>query len=123
MANDAQLREAVARALCTADEQPGGPPWDYVLTMGEPFVKYYYDRADAAIALMRPVIRAETLEEAARVAEESVVQECCGNFDGDYGSLLECCGKPNVTPMYPDEIAAAIRALIPSGVEPSQKDG
>lgn len=55
---------------------------------------------------------AMALEEAARVAQESVVQECCGNFDGDYGSLLECCGKPNVTPMYPDEIAAAIRALI-----------
>lgn len=54
---------------------------------------------------------AMVLEEAAKVAEESVVQECCGNFDGDYGSLLECCGKPNVTPMYPEEIAAAIRSL------------
>lgn len=66
---DEQLREAVARALCTADEQNGGPPWDYVLTMGEPFVEYYYDRADAAIALMRPVIRAEALEEAAQAIE------------------------------------------------------
>lgn len=91
---DEQLREAVARLY---EDRCG--------------VRDFW-LADAVIALLRPVIRAQALEEAARVAQESVVQECCGNFDGDYGSLLECCGQPNVTPMYPEEIAAAIRALI-----------
>jgi hypothetical protein len=47
------LREKVARAICTADEQNGGPPWEYVLTMGKHVVNGYYDRADAAIRALK----------------------------------------------------------------------
>jgi hypothetical protein len=61
----AALREKVAKAICTADEQNGGPPWDYVQTMGKHVVSGLYDRADAAIDMV--------LEEAARVAEDTDV--------------------------------------------------
>ena len=61
-------------------------------------------------------------ERCAKVAEESMTVECCNNpktrclaIDETTGECLrweqECCGSPSVTPHYPDQIAAAIRAL------------
>lgn len=100
---DEQLRKALAKALCRAaypadrfpnlnvDEQATDPHWS--------------EQADAAIALMRPVIRAQALEEAARVVARHYETLCA-----EHRLLLV-------------NRAAAIRALIPSGVEPSQKDG
>ena len=55
------LVERVARAICTADEQNGGPPWDNVKSRLKHADESYRDRARAAIAI--------ALEEAARVCE------------------------------------------------------
>lgn len=87
-----KLREKVAKAICTADEQNGGPPWGMVLTMGKHVVAGLYDRADAAIAVV--------LEEAARVAES---MPCKPGRDGP-------------------QIAAAIRALKSKKEEPGAFD-
>jgi hypothetical protein len=45
--------ERVARAIVTADEQNGGPPWDYLMRQGKHVVGPVYDRARAAIEEMR----------------------------------------------------------------------
>jgi hypothetical protein len=55
-------------------------------------------------------------ERAAKVAEDSVRQKCCGHGRVVYGSRgepvgEECCGNPDIEPMYPDEIASSIRSL------------
>lgn len=71
---------------------------------GDPARVIFKDEVTAIIAIV--------LEEAARVAEASVKQECCMSYVGGYASPPECCGNPDVTPMYPNEIAAAIRAII-----------
>lgn len=65
--------------------------------------------ADAAIA----IIRGETLEESARVAETPVETMCCNNplWNGNPEDQPECCGKPEYRWGDPGEIAAAIRAL------------
>ena len=57
-----ELVEKVARAIADY-ELPVGPGW-------QDRWRDYLGTADAAIALMRPVIRAEALEEAARVVTE-----------------------------------------------------
>lgn len=44
------LEKAVARAIVKADEQNGGPPWDYLMTMGKHVKGPIFDRARAAIA-------------------------------------------------------------------------
>lgn len=54
----------------------------------------------AAIAVMRPVLRAEALEEAAKVADGWVG---CSEWSADTNSGYECASR---------EIAAAIRALM-----------
>ena len=91
----AALVEKVARAICKeyGREPDSLDPW-----MGEhqhPAWEDYEDQATAAIAL----IRAEVLEEAARVAEYR-----CGasEWSAETNSGYECAAK---------EIAAAIRAL------------
>ena len=63
---DEQLREAVARAISDVR----GPLYDGITLEAEK--DRFRAQADAAIALMRPVIRAAALEEAARVAEGPV---------------------------------------------------
>lgn len=62
---DKQLREAVARAMCAADFDLAHDAPDF------------FAYADAAIALMRPVIRAQALEEAAKVAYRAPVMPMC----------------------------------------------
>lgn len=62
-------------------------------------------------------VERETLERAAKVAEDSVRQKCCG-----HGRVVcdtrgepvgeECCGNPDIEPMYPNEIAQSIRSLL-----------
>ena len=89
------LREAVARELANDMGEVVERTW-----------RFYLRGADAAIAVV--------LERAAEVAENSVRQECCGNHLNDGSSFPECCGSPDIVPMYPNEIAAAIRALIPA---------
>jgi hypothetical protein len=59
-----QLIEKVARAICQADEQNGGPPWEYVQTLGKHPVNNLNDRARAAIRVV--------LEEAARQLENPI---------------------------------------------------
>ena len=66
---DEQLREAVARAMCDAVNVEG----TYEETGTLHREKVWLTSADAAIALMRPVIRAETLED--------VVQMLAGRED------------------------------------------
>jgi hypothetical protein len=46
---DQDLVERVARAIALADEQNGGPPWDYLVLMGKHVMGPVYDRARAAI--------------------------------------------------------------------------
>jgi hypothetical protein len=91
------LVERVAKAICTADEQNGGPPWDYVKSRLKHAEEKYRDRARAAIAL--------TLEEAARVAEIYEYDE----LEDDGGTTI----KPS----------AAIRAMIPSGNNTGKSEG
>lgn len=45
--------EKVARAIATADEQNGGPPYEMLMTMGKHVRNDLYDRAKAAIEAMR----------------------------------------------------------------------
>lgn len=45
--------ERVARALVTADERNGGPPWDYVVGLGKHAIAARMDQALAAIEAMR----------------------------------------------------------------------
>lgn len=45
--------EKVARAIATADEQNGGPPYEMLMTMGKHVREGLYDRAKAAIEAMR----------------------------------------------------------------------
>jgi hypothetical protein len=86
----AELRERVAKALCTADEQNGGLPWE---ALGKHARAGYYDNADTAIDVV--------LEEAARRVED--VQDDwrfdVNNLERGYASE----GVPSP--------AAAIRAL------------
>lgn len=91
---DEQLREAVARAMW--ERYAPHIPWSD--TENKAIRGVWCLHADAAIARMRPVIRAQALEEAALELEK-------------WGDI------------YGDNAAAAIRALIPSDAEPSQKVG
>ena len=78
-------------------------------------LRHTFGRRVAAIVV--PLI----LEEAARVVENSVTQECCRRPHrrvtrySEHGEPLEveeeCCGSPNLTPQYPEKIAAALRAM------------
>lgn len=62
--------EAVARAMC--DTEWGEGYWDEVM----PYARREYKRqAASAINAMRPFIRAEVLEEAARICDEADVKE------------------------------------------------
>jgi hypothetical protein len=47
--NLSDKRETIARAIVQADEQNGGPSWDYLMTMGKHVVGPIWDRADAVI--------------------------------------------------------------------------
>ena len=87
---DEQLRKALAKALCRAaypsdrfpnlnvDEQATDPHWS--------------EQADAAIALMRPVIRAAALEEAADAVGEIGDHADVGAYINAIRALKE---KPN----------------------------
>lgn len=62
------------------------------------------------------VSRDDIIEMCAKVAEESVRQKCCGRgrvvCDGNGEPIGEdCCGEPDLEPMYPNEIASSIRSL------------
>jgi len=86
------LRERVARRLALDTE--GSDEW-WTL---------YMRRADAAIAIIRPHIRNETLEEAARVADDEAGHcEDTGSAPSDFGNA----GRNDAA----QTIAAAIRAL------------
>jgi len=45
-----EMVEAVAKAINTAREQNGGPPYDYVLSLGKHASEPLFDEARAAIA-------------------------------------------------------------------------
>ena len=75
------LRERVAKAICTVDEQDGGGPWEYYLGRNNDVIAAYYEKADTAIAIV--------LEEAAKVADS-------------YEPRCDIC---------PSGVTAAIRAL------------
>jgi predicted RNA-binding Zn ribbon-like protein len=51
--SEMSMVERVARAIAQADEQNGGPPYDYLMAMGKHVRENLYDRALAAIAAMR----------------------------------------------------------------------
>lgn len=44
--------EIIARAIVTADEQNGGPPWDYIAALGKHALEPAYDRARAVLAAL-----------------------------------------------------------------------
>lgn len=64
----AALVEKVAKAICTVREQNGGPPWDYLMTMGKHVTGSVYEEATAALTV--------ALEEAAK------------QFDGRQGYMI-----------------------------------
>ena len=98
--------EAVARAMC--DTEWGEGYWDEVM----PYARREYKRqAASAINAMRPFIRAEVLEEAAKVAnerEEERVGIPCP--DGIKGCVVFHFRR-ETRPRNHIEIIAAIRAL------------
>lgn len=55
----AEAREAVAKAIATADEQNGHLPWEALLLMGKHVTEPAYDRADAAIAAVIALLGAD----------------------------------------------------------------
>ena len=61
MTGTGEMIERVARAICQADEQNGGPSWEYVRSLGERGVSGYFDRARAAIEAMREPTEAMAL--------------------------------------------------------------
>lgn len=71
-----------------------------------------HDYARLVLAAIAPALmeqgRRVGREEAAKVAEGSYIQECCG-FGVGYPP--ECCAAPNVEAEDPKNIAAAIRKL------------
>lgn len=50
---DNVMVERVARAIVAADEQNGGPPWDYIAGLGKHALAFRMDQARAAISAMR----------------------------------------------------------------------
>ena len=48
-----ELREAVAMAIAQADEQNGGPHYEYRIALGKHAKEHLFDEADAAIAAVR----------------------------------------------------------------------
>lgn len=94
------LTEAVARAMRDAyikanDTPPYNTEAHYPLYM-------FTDEAEAALAIARPAIRREALEEAARVAQ-GMWWQGHGNLATEPYAAAKQAG---------DEIAAAIRAMI-----------
>jgi len=87
--------DAVAEAICDAEFWPG--MWATLSDGNERSV--YQKSALAAINVMRPLIRAESLEEAANIIERLTYRK---RF---------IYAKQNNEPIAPCEYAAAIRAL------------
>lgn len=87
------LREKVARAIVQANEQNGGPPWEWYFgtrSRTKHSLSGTYDEADAAIAVV--------IEQCAKVAEGKRCQT-----DGDAEAMVWNCAC--------SEISAAIRSL------------
>jgi hypothetical protein len=96
MTDRAELKEKVVAAIRDA--------WNVASNDGNP-ISYYL--ADAAIAVARPSIRAEALEEAAKIAEAKA-DEWATVWRNRMKSDSHMEGKSAGA----DEIAAAIRAMI-----------
>ena len=96
MTDRAELKEKVVAAIRDA--------WNNALNDGNP-ISYYL--ADAAIAVARPSIRAEALEEAAKLAEAMADEWATVWRNG-----LKCDSHMEGMSDGADEIAAAIRAMI-----------
>ena len=96
MTDRAALKEKVVAAIRDA--------WNNAPNDGDP-ITYYL--ADAAIAVARPSIRAEALEEAAKIAEAKA-DEWATAWRNRFKADIHMEGKSDGA----DEIAAAIRAMI-----------
>ena len=48
-----KIAEIVARAIATADEQNGGPPYEYRLGMGKHTRAHLFDEAEAVIEALK----------------------------------------------------------------------
>tara|TARA_R110000868_G_scaffold331404_1_gene592403 strand:- start:510 stop:809 length:300 start_codon:yes stop_codon:yes gene_type:complete len=96
MTDRAELKEKVVAAIRDA--------WNNASNDGNP-ISYYL--ADAAIAVARPSIRAEALEEAAKLAE-AMADEWSTVWRNRMKADSHMEGKSDGA----DEIAAAIRAMI-----------
>jgi hypothetical protein len=95
--------EAVARAMC--DHECGEGCWDDLM----PHERQEYKRQVAsAIAAMRPFIRAEVLEEAAKVADGYHLTIEVTRDLMDDGNITTTTVRSLANPL---KIAAAIRAL------------
>lgn len=91
-----ELVEKVARVLVS----PKADPSDW---------RFWTDEARAAIAVLRPALRAEVLEEAAKVADGYAHTRTYTRDLFEDGNLTTHTGHSLVDPR---KIAAAIRALI-----------
>lgn len=58
--------ERVARAIAQADEQNGGPPYEYRIGMGKHVREHLFDEARAALEAVRDHWKAEMRFESAR---------------------------------------------------------
>lgn len=72
--NSMNMIEKVARAIATADEQNGGPPYEMLMTMGKHVRNDLYDRAKAAIEAMREPTDLMVLPEGYRSGSHSASQ-------------------------------------------------
>lgn len=48
-----ELLKAVAKAICTVDEQNGGPPWEWLEARNKKVITEYYEKANAAILTLK----------------------------------------------------------------------
>ena len=105
MTDRAELKEKVVAAIRDA--------WNNASNDGNP-ISYYL--ADAAIAVARPSIRVEALEEAAKLAEAKADEWATAWRNG-----LKCDSHMEGMSDGADEIASAIRAMMPKEKQDADK--
>ena len=85
-----EMVERVARAIAQADEQNGGPPYDWRIAQGKHVKEHLFDQARAAIEAMR-----EPTEEMMKALR------FYGMLDGDPEEAWEMTIKTAIDPSTP----------------------
>lgn len=91
MADDSVL-EKIARAIVRADEQNGGPPWEYIVSLGKHALNAKYDQARAAIEAHESALRDAGFVIVPREPTEAMVS--AGNGVDGAPSFSDARGEP-----------------------------